>query len=215
MMPEMSLTAFDMAVLFVIGVSGLLALVRGLVRESLSIGVWMLSALIAYVAFPELRALVGDYVPNVWIGDAITLIVVFLAPLVCLKIVAMVIADSVPSGVFGSLDRVLGAGFGLARGALIVSLAYLGLNFVSAPEHQPVWIKEAKVLPYVRDGAELLADWVPEDMLDPDTWQTLPDGGLGGRPASAETLPAPLPEDPAPENLERSLDADLPGNGER
>lgn len=208
-MAEISLTVFDMAVLFVIGVSGLLALVRGLVRESLSIGVWLLSALIAYVAFPELRALVGDYIPNAWVGDAVTLVVVFLAPLVCLKIVAMVIADSVPSGVFGSLDRVLGAGYGVARGALIVSVAYLGLNLVNAPEHHPVWIKEARVLPYVRDGAELLASWVPEDMLAPDAWQAMPDGGLGGSPAAAETLPAPLSED-----LERQLEADVTGTDE-
>ncbi|MGI9419335.1 MAG: CvpA family protein [Geminicoccaceae bacterium] len=199
-----------MAVLFVIGVSGLLALVRGLVRESLSIVVWLLSALIAYVAFPELRALVGAYISHVWIGDAVTLIVVFLAPLVCLKIVAMVIADSVPSGVFGSLDRILGAGYGIARGALVVSLAYLGLNLVNAPEHHPVWIKEARVLPYVRDGAELLASWVPEDMLDPEAWQPMPDGGFGGRPAAAETLATPSATD-----LESPLEPDEPGSDER
>ena len=189
MMAEMSLTVFDMAVLFVIGVSGLLALVRGLVRETLSIIVWIVAALIAYVAFPELRAFVGGYIANVWIADAVTLVVVFLAPLICLKIVAMVIADTVPSGIFGSLDRILGAGYGLARGALIVSLAYLGLNLVNDPENHPDWIQDARVLPYVQDGAELLAGWVPEDVLDGEAWQDLAGGGLGGRPAAAETLP--------------------------
>ena len=204
MMPETSLTIFDMAVLFVVGVSGLLALVRGLVRESLSIVVWVLSALIAYVAFPELRALIGGYIPNVWIGDAITLIVVFLAPLICLKIVAMVIADTVPTGMLGSLDRILGAGYGFARGALIVSLAYLGLSLVNIPENHPAWIKEAQFLPYVRDGAEFLASWVPEDMLNADNWQTMSDGGLGGRPAAAETLAAPVTEE-----SKQPLDGDL------
>jgi len=210
MMAEMSLTVFDMAVLFVVGVSGLLALMRGLVRESLSIIVWIVSALIAYVAFPQLRAFVGGYIANVWVGDAVTLIIVFLAPLICLKIVAMVIADTVPMGLFGSLDRILGAGYGFARGALIVSLAYLGLNLVNAPEHHPTWIKQARFLPYVQDGAEILASWVPEDMLDPDNWLGMPEGGLGGRPAAAETLPTPLtehlddlPQGDVPEDLER------------
>ena len=209
-MTEMSLTVFDMAVLFVVGVSGLLALVRGLVRESLSIIVWILSALIAYVAFPELRAWVASYIPNVWIGDAVTLIVVFLAPLICLKIVAMVIAETVPTGIFGSLDRVFGAGYGLARGALIVSLAYLGLNFVNEPENHPTWIKEARFLPYVRDGAELLAGWVPEDMLDAESWQDLPNGGIGSRAAAADPLPAPLNED-----LGQPLQNDIPEGLER
>ncbi|MEM7043816.1 MAG: CvpA family protein [Pseudomonadota bacterium] len=210
----MSLTIFDMAVLFVIGVSGLLALVRGLVRETLSIIVWIVAALIAYVAFPELRALVGSYIANVWIADAVTLIVVFLAPLICLKIVAMVIADTVPSGIFGSLDRVLGAGYGIARGALIVSLAYLGLILVNDPENHPDWIKDARVLPYVQDGAELLASWVPEDMLDGETWQDMASGGFGGRPAVAETLPGSPTEDLVDEPG-RSLSVDETTNNER
>jgi len=189
MMAEMSLTVFDMAVLFVVGVSVLLALLRGLVRESLSVAVWILSALVAYVAFPELREFVGTYIPNVWVSDAVTLIVVFLAPLVCLKIVAMVIADSVPSGLLGSFDRILGAGYGFARGALIVSFAYLGLNLVNEPENHPTWIKDAQFIPYVREGAELLASWVPEDVLKVDAW----DGtGLGSNPAAAaEALEVP------------------------
>ena len=166
----------------------LLALVRGLVRESLSIIVWIVAAMIAYVAFPELRSFAGDYIPNMWIADAATLIVVFVAPLICLKIVAMVIAETVPRGLLGTLDRLLGAGYGFLRGAFLVSLAYLGLNLINEPDFHPTWIKEARLLPYVNDGAELLVEWVPEDMLDPATWQNLADGSLGGNSASAETL---------------------------
>ena len=215
MMAEMSLTVFDMAVLFVIGVSGLLALVRGLVRETLSIIVWVVAALIAYVAFPELRAFVGGYVANVWIADAATLVVVPLAPLICLKIVAMVIADTVPSGLLGSrAGPILGAGYGLARGALIVSLAYLGLNLVNDPENHPDWIKDARVLPYVQGGADLLVGWVPDDMLDGGAWQDLAGGGLGGRPAAAETLPGSPAEDPA-RDLGQAAPADGAGHDER
>lgn len=201
-MAEMSLTVFDMAVLFVVGVSAILALLRGLVRESLSIVVWVLSALIAYVAFPELRQLLGSYIRNVWIADALTLIIVFIAPLVCLKIVAMVVAESVPSGILGSFDRLLGAGYGFLRGALIVSLAYLGLSLINAPEDHPGWIRDAQFLPYVRDGAELLASWVPEDMLDAGPWEG---GGLGSKPAVAGTL-----AEPRTEELEQTPDDGIP-----
>lgn len=193
-MEEMSLTVFDMAVLFVIGVSALLALARGLVRESLSIVVWAASAAIAYIAFPHVREPIGNYVPNVWIGDAAALIVVFVAPLICLKIVAMVIADTMPRGMFGSIDHLMGAGYGLARGSAVVSLAYVGLNVVNDPENHPTWIKEAQLLPYVQDGAELLAGWVPEDILSAETWEDLPDGPLGAAPAHADTLKPAIDE---------------------
>lgn len=187
-MADMSLTVFDMAVLFVIGVSMLMALVRGLVRESLSIVVWLLAVLIAYTAFPELRPLVGDFISNVWIADAVTLIGVFVAPLICLKIVAMVIGDMVPKGVFGSFDRILGAGYGIARGAFIVSLAYLGLNLINEPQFHPSWIKEAQFLPYINDGAELVASWVPDDMLEAAAWENMAESHFGSRPASAEPV---------------------------
>lgn len=214
MMADMSLTVFDMAVLFVVGVSALLALARGLVRESLSIAVWVLSAVIAYVAFPELRELVGGYIPNLWIADAVTLVVVFVAPLVCLKIVAMVIAETVPAGLFGSFDRLLGAGYGFIRGALMVSVAYLGLNLVNEPKYHPAWIKEAQLLPYVRDGAELLASWVPEDIVSAETWQGVPGGGLTGNPAVAETLPEP-PSKGLADDLNGPDQIDDPGTSER
>ena len=206
-MADMSLTVFDMAVLFVVGVSGLLALARGLVRESLSIVVWIAAAFIAFIAFPYVRGPIGDYISNVWIGDAVTLVVVFVAPLVCLKIVAMVIADTMPPGMFGLIDRLLGAGYGLARGAAVVSVAYLGLSLINDPEFHPAWIKEAQLLPYVEDGAELLAGWVPEDILAGETWDDLPGGGLGSNPASADTLPPAtgLPA-PDPSALERVID---------
>jgi len=201
-MADMSLTVFDMAVLFVIGVSMLLALVRGLVRESLSIVVWIVAAFIAYVAFPELRSLAGEYIPNAWIADAVTLVIVFVAPLICLKIVAMVIAETVPSGLFGSLDRIFGAGFGFVRGAALVSVAYLSLSLINEPDLHPDWIKEAQLLPYVHDGAELLAGWILEDFLDTATWQNLPGGPFGGGSATAETLPTEpdnnlRPDDPS------------------
>ncbi|MGI9492750.1 MAG: CvpA family protein [Geminicoccaceae bacterium] len=214
-MADMSLTVFDMAVLFVVGVSGLLALARGLVRESLSIVVWILAALVAYMAFPHARGPIGEYIPNVWIGDAVTLVAVFVVPLVCLKIVAMVIADTVPLGMFGSFDRLLGAGYGLARGAAVVSLAYLGLELINEPENHPVWIKQAQLLPYVKDGAELLAEWVPEDILTAETWEDLPGGALGSSPASADILPSTLEPSALDKAIKDAVSEQLPSDVDR
>ncbi len=183
-MEDMSLTVFDMAVLFVVGVSALLALARGLVRESLSIVVWAIAALIAYMAFPHVRGPIGDYIPNVWIGDAVALIVVFVAPLICLKIVAMVIADSYAAR-HVRIDRPIARRCLWPRPRRLrwSALAYVGLNVINKPENHPVWIQEAQLLPYVRDGAELLAGWVPEDILSAEAWDSLPKAPLGSTPA--------------------------------
>lgn len=215
-MADMSLTVFDMAVLFVVGVSVLLALARGLVRESLSVVVWIVAALIAFMAFPYIRAPIDDYIPNVWIGDAVALILVFVAPLICLKIVAMVVGDTLPSGMFGLFDRVLGAGYGLLRGSALVSVAYIGLNLINDPKNHPVWIQDAQLLPYVQDGAELLAGWVPEDILSAETWEHLPGDALGTKPASADTLldetlrDQTRPNETLPNAIDRTIERAVP-----
>jgi membrane protein required for colicin V production len=73
------------------------------------------------------------------------------------------LADRLPEhGAFGTVDRIAGVVFGLARGALLVCAFYLGLTMLIEPDRHPGWIQEATVLPYVRDGAHLIADLLPK-----------------------------------------------------
>ena len=85
------------------------------------------------------------------------------------------------------LDRVLGMAFGAARGAVIVSAAYLGLTIALAPEEQPEWIRDALVLPYVQEGAGLLQRFVPETPRRADP------GRCRSRPATRRDLGRPQP----------------------
>jgi membrane protein required for colicin V production len=85
----------------------------------------------------------------------------FLGSLIALTIVTGIIARSVRSGSLSSIDRTLGFIFGLARGAFILCLAYLLLDFIQ-PAERPTWIKEAKSAPYLQHGADILRTVLPE-----------------------------------------------------
>jgi membrane protein required for colicin V production len=61
----------------------------------------------------------------------------------------------------GPLDSALGLAFGALRGALIVCAAYLVLAVFIAPERQPVWVQNARLLPQVQRGAKLVAQALP------------------------------------------------------
>ncbi len=61
----------------------------------------------------------------------------------------------------GALDRSLGLLFGIARGALIVSVALLIFDNFYAPENRPQWIKDARTLPAVEVGAAFVRQFVP------------------------------------------------------
>jgi membrane protein required for colicin V production len=163
-MADLSLTAFDVGVLVVIVLSALLALVRGLVRETLSLLAWIGAGAIAWFGFPSVQDLAGKTIETDWIAGTVSFFVVFVLPLIALKLVAATLGERVPGGAFARVDRTAGVVFGIARGALLVCIGYLGLTMLIAPANQPPWIKEAAVLPYVRDGADWLRGLIPENL---------------------------------------------------
>jgi membrane protein required for colicin V production len=161
-MAEFPLTAFDIGALAVIGLSALIGFLRGVIKEALTIVTWLGAGVVAFFAFPYGRELARRTIETEWLADAAALCVVFLVPLIALKVAAEIVADHIPGGTLGTVDRFAGAVFGAARGAVVICVAYLGLAVLAAPEDHPEWVKEALILPYVKEGAALLAKLVPE-----------------------------------------------------
>jgi membrane protein required for colicin V production len=166
-MSGLALTAFDIAAIAVIGLSVLVAFLRGFLRETLTIITWFGAGVAAYFAFPYVRELARRTIETAWFADAAALCVAFVVPLIALKVAAAVVADHIPGGTLGTIDRLAGLAFGAARGAIVVCAAYLGLVVLVAPEEQPEWVKDALILPYVKDGAALLTRWLPDDFATP------------------------------------------------
>ena len=61
------------------------------------------------------------------------------------------------------IDRTLGFIFGLARGAFLLCLAYMIVEFVPIGD-RPQWIKEAKSSQFLGKGADLLKGFLPESL---------------------------------------------------
>jgi membrane protein required for colicin V production len=161
-MAEFPLTTFDLAALAVIALSILVGFLRGLLRETLTIVTWVGAAVIAFYAFPYARELARRTIETEWMADAAALAVVFLVPLIAIKVAAASAVGHIPDGALGAIDRFGGAAFGAARGAVLVSAAYLGLTVLVAPEDHPEGVKHALLLPYAKDGAVLLTRLMPE-----------------------------------------------------
>src|SRR3954471_11887923 len=111
----------DLVVLGVIALSGLLAFMRGLVREVLGVGAWIIAAFVAspYGVFPYIAPWVRQQISDQTIADAVAMGAVFLIVLIVLSFVASAISSAVQGVGLGGLDRTLGLVFGLARGALL------------------------------------------------------------------------------------------------
>jgi len=183
-MPSMSdlpLTAFDLAAFAVVALSTLFSLLRGAVREALTVAAWAGAIAIAYYGFDAGRAFARRTIETDWMADVAALVAVLVVPLIVFKVIAAVLAEQIDGrGLVRRVDRAAGVAFGLARGALLVCVAYLGLTFVIEVDRQPAWIRDARVLPYVEEGADLLRRLLPETAEPRATLAPLPASGPAG-----------------------------------
>ncbi len=135
---------------------------RGFVREALGIVAWAGAAWISYSFVHLARPLVRDFVGNEQMAEVIAYAALFLVGLLLLSILTSIVAQVIHGLGLGALDRTLGIAFGLARGALLVIAAYIGAGWLSIPERWPQPVREARLLPFVAEGATRLAEQIPE-----------------------------------------------------
>ena len=151
----------DIIVVAIIGLSALFGFVRGFLREILSIGAWIVAGLATYFGLPHLRPFARQYISHELIADVATGIAIFLVVLVLASVIGHVITRRVRESSLGPLDRSLGILFGIARGAVIVSVALLICDNFYAPDNRPQWLKDARTLPVVQVGADIVRRFVP------------------------------------------------------
>ena len=151
----------DLGVIAVIGLSAIFAFARGFVREALSIIAWVGAGFITFYGFSAVYAIVDPLVHNPLLSNLIAWGGLFVAALIMLTIITGVVAGTVRSSGLSPIDRTLGFIFGLARGAFIVSLAYLLLDLAQVNE-RPEWLRDAKSVPYLQQGANAIRNFLPE-----------------------------------------------------
>ncbi len=124
-------TIIDGVVALVIVLSALLAYSRGFVRESLAIAGWIVAGLLAFIFAPQIEPLIKE-IPMVgeFIADSCELSMigaftaVFAIALIVASIITPLFSSLVQRSALGGIDQGLGFLFGVARGVLLVAIAY-------------------------------------------------------------------------------------------
>jgi membrane protein required for colicin V production len=159
----MPITLLDIILLVVMLISALLAMVRGFMREVLSIASWAAAAVLTLYSFPKLKPIVQQYFANDIVASAVAIGGVFLGTLLIVSIITIRISDAILDSRVGALDRTLGFLFGLARGLVIVVVAFLFFDWLVPSRSQPEWVKNAKSLVVLKKTGESLMSMLPED----------------------------------------------------
>ncbi len=159
----MPITLLDIIVLAVMLLSGLLAMIRGFMREILSIAAWGAAALATLYAFPKLLPTAKAYFNNDTIAMIAVVAGVFLGTLIVATVITSRISDMVLDSRIGALDRTLGFLFGLGRGLLIVVVAFLFFAWLVPDKQQPDWVRSAKSLSVLQSSGAWLQSLLPDD----------------------------------------------------
>ncbi len=124
-------TIIDGAVAVVIILSALLAYGRGFVREAMAIAGWIAAAILAFLFAPRVEPLVreipvvGDFIAGsceLSIIGAFAL--VFAVALIVVSLFTPLFSSLVQRSALGGIDQGLGFLFGVARGILLVAIAF-------------------------------------------------------------------------------------------
>jgi membrane protein required for colicin V production len=157
----MPISPLDIVVILVVLVSAVLAMVRGFVREVLSVASWVAAAAAAYFLYKPLVPLVQPYVESGTVATIIAAAVIFFIALIIASYITMKISDFVIDSRVGAVDRILGFGFGAARGILLVVIALLFFDWLV--QKPPEWVAEARSKPVLDNLGEQLMAALPED----------------------------------------------------
>ena len=156
------MTWFDYAVLAIVGISVLMSIIHGLVRELLALASWIAAFVVAQTYATDLEPLLPAAIPGPSLRLLAAFMIIFLVLLLAMILLTMAISRLFRRAGLGIGDRVLGAVFGVVRGLAIVMLAVLLAGLTALPK-QPEWRQAMFSAPLER-LANVIKVWLPYDL---------------------------------------------------
>lgn len=165
-MEDLPIGVFDMIVIALVVMSGLLAYFRGFIRELLSIAAWVGAVLAGFYGYGYLSPHLEQYVGEPEVADVTAGVGIALVTLIFLSVVASKASSMVQDSHAGSVDRALGFVFGLLRGVLILSIVYLVTTqwMKQKDEDLPGFVQESRSLLFAKVGADFVIKVLPEEI---------------------------------------------------
>ncbi|MCU6433276.1 CvpA family protein [Undibacterium sp. Jales W-56] len=153
------MTLFDYLVLFILICSIVISTMRGLIKEMLSLVSWI----VAFVVANAFSSTLAGYLPDLFPGQMLRLIVAFLALFIGVRLLMSLLMMAVDAVLKASglklADRGLGGLFGLARGCILVLAAVMICGMTAIPQ-QAFW-KDALLSPVVVTSAQTIMPFLP------------------------------------------------------
>ncbi|GGA21588.1 CvpA family protein [Neptunicoccus cionae] len=167
-------TLVDGGVAVVVLISAILAYSRGFVREVLSIAGWIIAAVVAYVLTPQVEPLVKEIpvVSDIIGGSCVLSLIVafaiiFAVALIVVSIFTPLFSGMIQQSAIGGVDQGIGFLFGVARGLLLVLIAFILYDNIFPAGDRLEIVENSKSRAVLSDSQARLAEMLPTEV---PTW---------------------------------------------
>lgn len=177
----------DYLVLAILFSSGILATLRGFMRELLGLTGWIVAVITARLLQAPLANYLEDYITEETVVTIISWSAPFVAIVLGWFIFANIAAPGLKKVAMGNLDRPLGFLFGVFRGVVVVALIYLGVTSFSAGESRfPQPVLDSESIEWTRIVANIMTD---QDFASLKRNLSNPDGNLRADEKNIQVVP--------------------------
>lgn len=156
------MTIFDYVVLAAMALSVLLGAWRGVVNELLALVAWVAAFLVARIEAPQATHWLAGQIAEPGLRLAAAFIIIFVGVLILFAVARMLLSRLLSAVGLGTLDRLLGAVFGVLRGLAVVLAGVMLAGMTSMPRER--WWQTAVLAPPLETAALAAKPWLPADV---------------------------------------------------
>lgn len=154
------MSVVDVVIIFIIVLSALFGLFRGFMQESISLAKWIIATWIAATFAPKLAPMLPAAIEAEAVRQAISFASLFIVVFILGTVVAHLVSRILAKTGLTSLDRVLGLGFGILRGAVIIIIfVIVGGHFPQLPQQD--WWQQSMMLERFENSVIWMQDYIP------------------------------------------------------
>lgn len=157
----MPFTAVDILIFAIMLLSGLFALLRGFVREVVTIVTWVGSAFVALQMLTVLGPSMHNLITKPIVADIVTFTIPFALMLYILTWAGNKVVLKLSGKEPGPVDGTAGFFFGIGRGFILVTIGFFLYDLIWAPKTSPDWLAEAQFEPVIVDSTNFYYSLFP------------------------------------------------------
>lgn len=150
---EEALNWADWCIIGLIVISGLISLWRGLLRETFSVTIWLLTTLVAWLFLDDFAMMFEKWISSYSMRIAVASVVLVICVLLTGTIINILAGKLMSLSKLNASDRFLGIFFGLFRGIIIVTILVGIATYL--PTQNITWYQNSVLVPKF----EQLAMW--------------------------------------------------------